>query len=146
MEKVMACESVQELMVDYYYRDLSDDDRKSVAVHLSACASCAMEYCRLEADLSGLGDLLAEGPRPELKKALAVRVQKEFARPWYKRLAEILRSPLPAYQAALLVSAMAALFMLLSVARTAPPAPISASPVFDDVDASTIVSVDPNYL
>jgi hypothetical protein len=72
-------------------------------------------------------------------------------------VARVLSSPLPAYQAALAVSAIAALFVLLSTSRspTAPPptspahgANVGAADVttLDKVDASTIVSIDPSYL
>jgi hypothetical protein len=156
VETIMNCETIQESLVDYYYRDLEDSVWRGVAVHLGSCSVCAMEYCRLEADLSGLADLLHEGPRPELKQALALRVEKAFRPSWWRSALRLVRAPLPAYQAALAVSAIAALFVLLSSHRD-PPAPLPQSPVqhanvahdvtsLDKVDASTIVSVDPSFL
>jgi putative zinc finger protein len=149
MSSPVRCESIQDRLVDYYYRDLPPEERRESALHLGSCAGCALEYCRLEADLAGLRDLLDDGdPSPGVKTRLAARVRAEFGGGPWSRLKRALASPLPAYQAAMFASAVALAAVLLVVPRTSEPPPPSAKPptVIDRVDASTIVSVDPDVL
>jgi anti-sigma factor RsiW len=157
----MSCEDIERSLVDYYYRDLPAEERRSIALHLGSCARCALEYCRLEADLSGLRDLLeSDEPGPGVKSTLAAKVEAEFGAGLWTRLQRIVSRPLPAYQAALFASAVAALLFLFVAQKEPEPASSSSSPytvpraasrtasrtVIDQVDASTVVAVDPDLL
>jgi hypothetical protein len=160
----MSCDAIRDCLVDYYYRDLSHERRREIGLHLGSCAACALEYCRLEGDLSGLRDYLeGEEPRLEIKAKLADRVRTEFRATLWERIEHILRLPLPAYQVALFASAVALVFALILGGRPIAPlasrAPSSSSSsnqtsafsivsvtVIDHVDASTMVKVDPNVL
>jgi anti-sigma factor RsiW len=145
----MNCEDVLASLIDHYYSDLAARERAETAIHLSGCSSCALEYCRLDADLSGLGEMLAEAPRPEVKQALRQKVQQTFPKPWWRDLERWLRFPVPAYQAALALSAFLLAWMLLaSDGRTRREAgrATATKTLIERYDSNTIPSIDPNLL
>jgi anti-sigma factor RsiW len=144
----MSCETVLASLIDYYYADLPAKERTAIAAHLSGCGACALEYCRLDADLSGLGEALSEAPRPEVKEALRQKVARTFPEPWWLDLERWLRFPVPAYQAALVMSAFLLAWMLLASGgpRHESPRSTGGKTLIERYDSSTIPSIDPNLL
>jgi anti-sigma factor RsiW len=145
------CYEHRELLIDYYYRELDLRQRKRVADHLTSCSRCAVEYCRLLVDLGDLGDSLEAGPRPAIQAELRARVQREFSIPWWRRAAQLLSFPIPAYQTGMVVVVLLLLiWFFLGVPRPGngglPAAPSRATPVLKGYDASKIVPLDPNTL
>lgn len=145
------CSEHEDLLIDYYYRELDLQQRKRVADHLTSCSRCAVEYCRLLVDLGDLGDSLEAGPRPEVHSELRARVQLEFSVPWWRRAAQLLSFPIPAYQTGMVVLVVLLLiWFFLGVPRPGSgrysAVPTSTTPVLTDYDASRIVPLDPNTL
>jgi anti-sigma factor RsiW len=136
----MTCEDVVEKLIDYRHRELPRAECESIAGHLSECAACALEYCRLDADLSGIARALEEQPRAEVHATLRRRVAVELGA--RSRISSMLTRPIPIYQAALVAIAAAGVYLLLTVARTNTPTNI----VLDHYDASTIVRIDRELL
>jgi anti-sigma factor RsiW len=106
----MTCERIQDSLFEHLHRELPRAEQRSVAEHLAGCADCALEYCRLDAELSGLVEALEVEPPAALEAALLARVQATFRRPWWRRaLAGLLEIRIPAYQAAMLSALSVAL-------------------------------------
>lgn len=149
-----SCDPCRELLIDYYYRELPAQQRDEVTRHLTTCSGCAVEYCRLQADLSGVGEALERAPRPRVQARLRQRVAQEFAPPTWQRVARWLVLPVPAYQTVLLVAALLLLWALLGPARPGagpggrPPEATASqhTTLFEQYDASHILHVDPNLL
>jgi len=147
----LTCERSRELLVDHYYGELAPSERREMAAHLTSCAACALEYCRLDADLGGLTELLGEEPRPEVESRLRRAVEREFRPGLWRRLWRVGLFPVPAYQTALLVVALLVALALLvgqqgrERAAEHGPAPRTTT-LFDSYDASQIVPLDPRVL
>jgi anti-sigma factor RsiW len=140
----LTCESCQAQLIDYHFGELDAAARREVAGHLTSCSRCALEYCRLHADLTGLGDSLADGPRREVELRLRDRVERTFRPPWWRRLLRLGAAPIPAYQTALVVVGLLLVWFLLvspGMHRSG-----KAKPVLTDYDASVVLRVDPNTL
>ncbi|MCB9737181.1 MAG: zf-HC2 domain-containing protein [Deltaproteobacteria bacterium] len=120
----LPCAACQDRLVDYRFAELDDADRRAVAAHLAACGDCAVAYCRLDADLAGVGAALAETPPPEVHAALRARVAATFRPPLHRRLAALLTQRVPLYQGALAAAATVAAVLLL----THGPAPSAIEP------------------
>lgn len=142
MSMSMSCAEIIDRLIDYRHRELDRAECESIAGHLGACPSCALEYCRLDADLSGIARALEEEPRPEVHASLKNRVAREIARSPRARFSAAISKPIPLYQAALLAAAVAVLWILFSVARPQPAGTV----VLDRYDASTIVRIDRDLL
>jgi len=143
----MTCETVRQRLIDHYYGELPPQQRREVAQHLTGCGDCALEYCRLDADLGGLGQLCDESPSPQLQARLRDRVATQFRPPWWRRLWRVGAFPIPAYQTALLLAAVLLAWLLVGPrlgVRSDHPRPVT--PVVQGYDASRIVSLDPNLL
>lgn len=150
----MNCDQTQQLLLDYYYEELPASQRAEVARHLSSCSACAKQYCRMHADLTGLGDLLEQQPRPAVRSRLRQRVSREFAPSPWQRLTRLCTFPIPAYQTVLVLTVLLLLWTMLGGARpphsaAVPrqhPAPVRATVLEQGYDASRIFSLDPNLL
>jgi anti-sigma factor RsiW len=147
----MRCEECGDCLIDYYYGEDEPERRQEVAAHLASCSACAMEYCRLDADLSGIGTMLEDAPRPEVQRRLRQDVERAFAPPWWRRLLRLGTFPIPAYQAMLVLCLVLLAWTFLRAPASKPPTAVPVAPgsttlLFKDYDASTLVSVDPNLL
>lgn len=142
MSVSMNCGEIIDRLIDYRHRELERAECEAIAAHLGACPGCALEYCRLDADLSGIARALEVEPRVEVRAALRKKVARELARSPWSRLTAAISKPIPIYQAALVAAVVAVLWLLFSVARPAP----SSTVVLDRYDASTIVRIDRDLL
>lgn len=148
----MTCQECQDALIDYHYGELDPERRARTAEHLGGCSLCAMEYCRLDADLSGVTACVDDAPRPEVQAALRAKVRATFRPPWWRRVLSWSAAPIPAYQTALLLLVSLALTVLLVFPRGGlekPPATRPSRPavtVLDAYDASSIIAVDPHTL
>lgn len=117
----MDCPDCEPRLIDYLSHELPEEERVDVARHLAGCSRCALEYCRLQADLEGIVEAHAESPRPEVFTALREEVAREFRpRPW-SRAWRLLARPVPMYGALLVSLVPAALWLV-----TTRPAPADA--------------------
>lgn len=145
----MNCDRYKETLIDYYYEELTPPERVEVADHLSSCSACAKEYCRLHADISGVGQLLDQQPRPAVRSGLRAQVQREFSPPLWQRLARLCSFPIPAYQTVLLLCALLLLWTVLGgqlPGGGGDDAAPAATVLEDGYDASRIVPLNPNLL
>ena len=147
----MNCDQSKELLIDYYYGELTPAEGSEVADHLGSCSACAKEYCRLYADISGVGQALDRQPRPAVRDAQRGRVQREFSPPAWRRLLRLCTFPIPAYQTVLVVCALLLLWTALGgplpmLSGQREPAPPRATVLEERYDASRIVQPDPNLL
>lgn len=141
----LTCEQCTDRLIDYHYRELSKDDLRSVAQHLSHCSDCALAYCRLEADLTGLSALLDAEPSPEVLVELKSKVRQRFRpRSGWTRLLEW---RIPVYQP--LAAAAAGLALWVVVRPATPPEPMpTPAPAAEirNYDAPTIGALPLNVL
>ncbi|MEM7159818.1 MAG: zf-HC2 domain-containing protein [Myxococcota bacterium] len=120
----MKCSECEALLIDHASRELEEPARTEVARHLSECSSCALSYCRLQADLEGLIEAHVEAPRQRVFHELRRQVAAEYAPSWRTRTWLALRRPVPMY-GAVLASLIPAVLWLVSASR---PTPESTSP------------------
>lgn len=134
----MNCEDVLHKLSDHHHETLEDDDAVAVAEHLGTCGACAQAYCRLQAQLRGIGAAYAERPSARVREALRAEVRTAFAPKPSRRLVAFLRRPIPAYGAAL--AAAVPLIAWLAVRPAKPdPAPTTQPPAparIHDYDAT----------
>ncbi len=141
----MNCQECQSHLIDHHHGELEDALAAEVATHLTQCGDCALEYCRLDADLKGIQVMLRASPPPGLKQKLAAQVAEAFPEPWWKRVARLLSFPVPAYQAALVFAALLIAWVLLG--QNPPPTTRRApSTVLENYDSTTITPIDQNIL
>jgi anti-sigma factor RsiW len=140
------CESCQNQLIDYHFGELEAAARRDIAAHLTSCSRCALEYCRLHADLTGLGDSLIDGPRRETELRLRDRVERTFRPPWWRRLLRLGAAPVPAYQTALVVVGLLLVWFLVVAPGLDPGRSGKAKSMLTDYDASVVLRVDPNTL
>ncbi len=114
----MNCDHALEKLTDHHHETLAADEAVAVAEHLGTCGECAQAYCRLQAQLRGIGHAYAERPSPKAREALRASVQAEFSPKPARRVLSFLRRPVPAYGAAL-----AAAIPLVAYLATRPPEP-----------------------
>lgn len=144
----MNCAEVEERLIDHAHDELRGDDRDVVGRHLADCPRCALEYCRLQADLRGILEAHAEAPRARVFHQLRRRVAKQVRPPLLFRASRIFLRPVPAYGALLLALVPAGLWMLSAMTRSpAPSAPTVPeastpaelpSPTISDYDATSV--------
>ena len=121
------CEEMQEHLHEHAFGELEADLQATVAEHLGECGSCAVVYCRLEAELRGITRAFAERPPPRVRVALRERVAREFAPSLLQRMFAALRTPVPIYGVAL--AAAMPLVVLWAMAAPADPAADAKAPV-----------------
>jgi anti-sigma factor RsiW len=144
----VTCEDCQQQLIDYVHDELGTDDGKTIAVHLAQCSDCALEYCRLRADVEGIARAYCDSPSPTMREALRARVEREFAPSLLRRMLRVLTRPVPMYGAA----AAAAIPLLVWIAsdvvrneRTDSPSAVERPAKITDYDATTPL-VDPRIL
>lgn len=153
----MSCEDVQNELIEYHHRDLAVERTCAIAAHLASCSTCAVEYCRLDAELSGIASLLEEEPPPAVYRSLKVRAMQRLAPPWWRRLLSPLLVSRPIYQPTLVFAGALAIAIAVFAAdsgrrsgapQTAAPAPAAAgkSVLVDRYDAIPILAIDRDLL
>jgi anti-sigma factor RsiW len=142
------CEHCQQQLIDYVHDELGADEGKAIAVHLAQCSDCALEYCRLRADVDGIARAYCDSPSPAVRDELRARVQREFAPPLWRRLARVLTRPVPIYGAAVAAVVPLLVWVATDVIRHAPgrePTAIERPAKITDYDA-TMPLVDSRIL
>ena len=145
----MNCEDCKPHLIDHAFDELPAQTAQPVARHLAECADCALEFCRLRADLDGVAEAYQESPQPKVAQQLRARVQTEFAPPWWRRMLAPLRRPIPVYGA--LAAAVVPVAIWIGIdsvpRRAATEQPTRERPVLIDAyDGSTVLRADPNLL
>ncbi len=141
----MNCQECQDRLIEHHHEELEDALATEVATHLTQCGDCALEYCRLDADLKGIQVMLRASPPARLHQKLSAKVALAFPEPQWKRLVRLLSFPVPAYQAALVFAALLVAWVLLG--QNPPPAARRApSTVLENYDSTTITPIDQNIL
>lgn len=97
----MNCDDALEKLSDHHHETLVAEEAVAVAEHLGACGTCAQAYCRLQAQLRGIGSAYAERPSAGMRTRLRASVQHEFSGKPSSGLVSFLRRPIPAYGAVL---------------------------------------------
>ena len=97
----MNCDDALEKLSDHHHETLPADEAADVAEHLGTCGECARAYCRLQAQLRGIGSAYAQRPSARTRAALRGAVRAEFARTPARGFLSFLRRPVPVYGAAL---------------------------------------------
>lgn len=136
----MNCEHCQDRLIDFAHRELVASEHTGVAGHLAQCADCALEYCRLQADMQGIAAAHDDdAPRPEIAAALRERVAAAVAPPWWRRMLAPLRRPVPMYGALLAAAAPVVVWLATSLggAQGDPPAAVT-DPTITHYDATGV--------
>ncbi|MCR9159569.1 MAG: hypothetical protein ACE37F_04420 [Nannocystaceae bacterium] len=97
----MNCDDALPRLTDHHHETLAADEAVALAEHLGSCGACAQAYCRLQAQLRGIGAAYAERPSDGARAALRAAVRTEFEPKPSRRVLAFLRRPIPAYGAAL---------------------------------------------
>jgi len=150
----LGCDDCTACLIDHVFGELDGSpggDAAAVSAHLAQCSACALEFCRLRADLSGLADAVAQAPQPYVAARLRERVQAEFAPPWWRAALASLRRPIPAYGALAAAALPLAAWAVMHTAESSSPqshkADAATRPVLiEQYDASTVLRVDPTIL
>ena len=125
----MDCQDVLQELSDHHHQTLEETEAIAVAEHLGTCGACAQAYCRLQAQLRGIGAAYADRPSARVREALRAEVRAEFAPKMSRRLLAFLRQPIPAYGAALAAAVPLVAWLAFGPAKpdptptTQPPAP-----------------------
>jgi anti-sigma factor RsiW len=140
----MMCRDCLDQLIDYAHGELPLDAAGALARHLAACSACALEYCRLQADLQGILEAHDEAPRPRVFHALRRRVAREVAPPWWKRTLRPLLRPVPMYGAVLAAVVPIAIWAASAASRPhAPPTEThpaaSRGATLTDYDATAVL-------
>lgn len=120
----MNCDDALEKLSDHHHETLVADEAVAVAEHLGECGACAQAYCRLQAQLRGIGSAYAERPSAGMRTRLRASVQSEFTPKAAGGLLSFLRRPVPAYGA--LLAAAVPLFAWFAL-RPVEPKPVDAT-------------------
>lgn len=143
----MSCEHCQDHLIDFAHRELDDETHRTVASHLAQCADCALEYCRLQADMHGIAAAHTDdAPGPHVAAALREKVAAAVAPSLGRRVLWSLRRPVPMYGALLAAAIPLAMWFaawlamaLGSAARpTNPPTPTLGDPTLTHYDATHV--------
>lgn len=134
----------QALLIDHHFGELDEARHRAVAAHLSTCATCALEFCRLRADLEGIESLGAEAPSASVKARLRERVAAEFPPSLFERLGNLLGVRVPIYQPALALALILVLVALLWPGGLLPAE--EAQTVLEEYDAPGLVVVEDRIL
>lgn len=138
----MTCDDAQEQLIEYAHDELEGGGRQRMGLHLAKCPTCAVEYCRLQADLRGITEAHSEAPRARVFHRLRRRVASELGPPWWARPLRVLAAPVPAYGAVLAGLVPVGLWVASLLAHADAPAgpetsvPRSSTPALTDYDAT----------
>jgi anti-sigma factor RsiW len=140
----MNCDDCQDGLIDFAHHELAGEARTRIAEHLTHCAECALEYCRLQADLHGI--VIAhddDAPGDHVRAALRARVAAAITPPWWRRLAAPLRRPIPMYGAVLAAAVPLAVWIATALGRPEPrpTPPASSPPTITHYDATAMPNV-----
>ncbi len=128
----MHCPDCESCLIDYASHELPEQERAEVAGHLATCSGCALEYCRLQADLEGIVEAHAEVPSARAYRKLRRAVAEEYGASWRSRARGFFVRPVPMYGAVLAglvpIAVWAALAFGLVAERTPPRTPSPAAP------------------
>ncbi len=125
----LSCSACDALMIDHVYGETGDEERGAVARHLATCPTCALEFCRLKADLDGVLEATVMAPPGALRRRIRDEVAKSFGPSWTSRLVHLWRRPVPAYG----VVFASLIPVMIWVAATLRPGAVS-SPAPDTVE------------
>jgi anti-sigma factor RsiW len=92
----MNCDDQRALLIHHAYAELGPSERASLSRHLARCSACALEYCRLLADIDGIQASLEEPPAA-LGRQVRAALERELRPRGMRRIAVALRRPIPAY-------------------------------------------------
>lgn len=138
----MTCDDCQDALIDFAHGELDAGQDAAVAGHLGTCPGCALEYCRLVADLRGIAAAHVDAaPRPEVATALRAKVATLVAPPWWRRAIAPLGMRVPLYGALAAAAIPAALWLVAMRSPAAPnvettPNPSALPPTIDRYDAT----------
>jgi anti-sigma factor RsiW len=92
----MNCDDHRALLTHHAYAELGPAERGPLLRHLARCSACALEYCRLLADLDGIQASL-EDPPVALGRKVRAALERELRPRGIRRISSALRRPIPAY-------------------------------------------------
>lgn len=92
----MNCDDDRALLTHHAYAELRPAERAPLLRHLARCPACALEYCRLLADLDGIQASI-EDPPPALGRQVRAALERELRPRGVRRVLLALRRPIPAY-------------------------------------------------
>jgi anti-sigma factor RsiW len=92
----MNCDEHGASLIHQAYGELDPAERGPLLRHLARCSACALEYCRLLADLDGIQASLDEPPAALGRKVRAA-LERELRPRGIRRVVSALRRPIPAY-------------------------------------------------
>jgi len=120
----MECRDCEPQLIDYTCMQPDDPVHAEITRHLASCPDCALEYCRLRADLAGIVEAHAEAPHARVYHRLRRRVAAEVGERWWTRSRRLLLRPIPIYGAVLASLVPLALWLTgLATIRQSPPTP-----------------------
>lgn len=139
----MSCEHCQDHLIDFAHRELDEPTHRTVASHLAQCADCALEYCRLQADMQGIAAAHTDdAPSPHVAAALREKVAAAVAPSFPRRVLSSLRRPVPMYGALLAAAIPLAIWFAMALGSSArstdPPSPTLGDPTITHYDASRV--------
>lgn len=134
----MHCPDCEPRLIDYASHELPEQERAAVAGHLASCSGCALEYCRLQADLEGIVEAHSETPRAPVYRQLRRQVAREFGPSRWERARGLLLRPVPMY-GVVLASLVPAVLWAFTAARSLPSRPhAGASPPTTTTPSATL--------
>jgi anti-sigma factor RsiW len=92
----MNCDDYRALLTDHAHAEVGPAERRPLLRHLARCSACALEYCRLLADLDGIQASL-EDPPAALGRKVRAAFERELRPRGIRRISSALRRPIPAY-------------------------------------------------
>lgn len=93
----LECDACDELLIDFAHGELAARERVAVTLHLAGCSRCALEFCRLRADLDGVLEAIVEAPPQAVRRRIREEVARSFGPRWWERLSALWLRPVPAY-------------------------------------------------
>lgn len=130
---------------DHHFGELDRETDERVRTHLAECGDCALEYCRLRADLERLGALHAR-PGASVRSALRAKVEAEFAPSPWSRVAAFFSVQIPIYQPALVLALVVAVVALAWPSDAPSSARTDHPTVVEEFDGADLRIVDHRVL
>lgn len=139
-------ETCLDALHDHHFGELARDKDDAVRAHLAECSDCALEYCRLRADLDRLGALQTARPRPSVRASLRAKVEAEFAPSFADRVRAFFAAPVPIYQPAMVLALVVAVVAVAWPAAPHPNPKTSNPTVVEEFDGADLRIVDHRVL